>query len=328
MRKLLSGSVGGLLVSLALHGVAQADSRALLVGVSHYPGLSGRDLVGPANDVRLMTKTLRGLGFESERLHVLSEDSGALPTRANILNGLSALADSAKPGDWVLVYFSGHGAQVPRPPRRSDGPGEARGLDEVFLPRDTQLWNPQTQQVQGAIRDQELGAAVRRILNKGANVWAILDTCHAADMLRKPSRALDWRFVSPEVLNIPMQLWAERFAGSWRRAAEPRGAAPLRSTPVLQGGRTGTVKPGLYVAFFSAQKDEGSLEELLPDPEEPQNLRRFGLFTYKFAQAAQSWGGHLAELARRLERAYQDRPFPSPQFVGALESTFPVSAAP
>ncbi len=288
----------------------QAENRALLIGVSAYPHLPDKNLAGAANDVQLMAKTVAGLGFAPAQVQVLSEASGALPTRSNILSALAGLARQAQPGDWVLVYLSGHGAQVPK---AKQGEKSVSGLDEVFLPRDTQLWNPQEQAVLGAVRDQELGAALTRIRAKGAHVWAILDTCHAADMLRQPGRSLGWRFISPEALHIPMQLWGAHWGSHTQRSVTRR--------PASHGVSTGS-----YVAFFSSQKGEGSAEELLPDPEATAQKKRFGLFTYKFALAAQDWRGSFKLLAQGIEAKYQDRPFPTPEFVGPLDVTPPFGA--
>ena len=306
-----SRKLGAALLFLASSALpAQAENRALLVGVSVYAHLPDKDLLGAANDVQLMAKTVTGLGFAPEQVRLLSEASGTLPTRANILAGLAGLARQAQAGDWVLVYLSGHGAQVPMaaPGGRSEG-----GLDEVFLPRDTQAWNPAAQAVLGAVRDQELAAALTRIRAKGAHVWAILDTCHAADMLRQPGLRLSWRFISPEALHIPMQLWPAQWGGKLPLTATRRPAS-------------GGVATGRYVAFFSSQKGEGSAEELLPDPESKDQRKRFGLFTYKFALAAHSWTGSFKALAQGIEAEYLDRPFPTPEFVGPLDVTPPFGA--
>lgn len=303
-RRIAEIKLGLIAALLSLVVPAQAENRALLVGVSVYAHLPDRNLPGAANDVLLMAKTVAGLGFEAGQVSVLSEASGTLPTRANILAGLADLVQQARPGDWVLVYLSGHGAQVPKP---------AGGLDEVFLPRDTELWNPAAQTVAGAVRDQELAAALMRIRAKGAHVWAILDTCHAADMLRQPGRLgrpQSWRFITPEALHLPMQLWAAHW-----------GSHPSRSStrhPATRG-----VAAGRYVAFFSSQKGEGSAEELLPDPDATGQSKRFGLFTYKLAQATQGWSGSFKALAQRIEAQYLDRPFPTPEFVGPLNITPP-----
>lgn len=312
-----------LLVVLVLQPAAALE-RALLVGVSHYPALPGRDLAGPVNDLRLMRHLLAEMAVPAEQVTVLAEEgasSGHLPTRANILRALARLGQQSQRGDWVLVYLAGHGAQVPQLPASAGGRPEQDGLDEVFLPRDTQQWDVATQTVRGALRDKELGAALRLIQSKGVNVWAIFDTCHAADMLRRPQAAVpatsSWRFVSPQDLRIPMALWADRLERSWAAWLSP---APrrLRTMAALQSEAGRAKTAGHLVTFFSSQKGEGTLEELRPDPLEAQQMRRYGLFTYELVRAAQGWRGSFAELAGRIELAYEQRPFPTPQFNGAL----------
>ncbi len=316
--------LGGLL-ALVMVAPAGAADQALLVGVSAYPNLPGKSLEGPANDVKLMQRTLRVMGLADGQVAVLSESAGGLPTRTNILRSLARLASQSKPGDWVLVYFSGHGAQVPQRPASPGERVEGDGLDEVFLPRDTQHWDAQRQEVRGALRDKELGAALRRIQARGAHVWAVFDTCHAADMLRGPGGAAAWRFLGPEALHIPMSLWSERWRNSLRRQLPG-----LRSGAAAVPRKVGAPAPGRYIGFFSSQEGEGTFEVLLPDPQDPAQQRRYGLFTYQFALAARDWSGSLAELARRIEQGYRERPFPTPQFVGELEVAPPFrrSAAP
>lgn len=293
-----------LLALCLLASPAQAEPRALLVGVGEYPALPGRRLEGPANDVRLMLRSLSALGFDAAQVQVLAEQGDALPTRDNILQGLAQLARKSRPGDWVLLYFSGHGAQVPA--------AKGARLDEVFLPRDTALWDPHSKQVRGALRDKELAAAMQRIRAQGAHVWAVFDTCHAADMLRGPSRGplQGLRFVSPPELRIPIGLW---LAG--RSLAS---SSPLRSSSHHAGASMGR-----YVGFFAAGKDEGSLEEWLPDPLGSGASARYGVFTWELARALRGRQGDFAQLGERIAKAYQERPFPTPEFVGALEQGLP-----
>ena len=293
---------------------SHAANRALLVGVSAYPHLLGKDLPGVANDVALMGQVAAKLGFAPQHVTRLSEEPGdALPTRAHIVGALATLAEQAQPGDWVLVYLSGHGAQVPV--RRGSHSTEADGLDEVFLPRDTQAWQPARQLVKGALRDKDIGAALRRIQAKGANVWAVFDTCHAADMTRRPSgigAAAVWRFASPADLQIPLSMWLDR----WQHSLRGKGdAASVLRVSHPAGRKLG----GDFVGFYAAEQGEGSLEERLPDPAEPTRQRAYGLFTYQLAQAVHGgWSGSFAALAEAIKRGYADRPFPNPQFVGAL----------
>jgi hypothetical protein len=88
---------------------AEAARHALLVGISQYdqtrnhPGF--KPLAGPANDVAAMQKLLREKWhFDSIRI---LQDKAA--TRASILDALDKLAADTAKGDFIFVYFSGHG---------------------------------------------------------------------------------------------------------------------------------------------------------------------------------------------------------------------------
>lgn len=285
------------LLATLLSVPAWATRHALLVGVGSYPALPERRLHGPANDVKLMADSLLALGWQPAQLRVLAEQGDALPTRASILQALTRLADISRRGDWVLLYFSGHGAQVPAP---------GGGVDEVFLARDARAWNGREASLQGAVRDKELHQALQRIRAQGANVWAVFDTCHAADMLR--GRLLPWRFLSAPELRLPLpgvQGWR---TPSWLRRVEHKPAAGL----------------GHYIGFFAAGRNEGTLEEPLPDPFQPDRTSAFGIFTWELARALRAGDApDFATLAARIGDAYQARPFPTPEFVGDLKSELP-----
>lgn len=288
--------------------VRAGQAHALLIGVSVYPNLSGKDLEGPVNDLRLMTGLALRMGVEPSRLRVLSEAGGdeRWPTRSRILAALGTLTGEVRTGDRVLLYWSGHGAQVPQPAGTRPRRREPDGLDEVLLPRDTRRWDPRRRQVDGAITDDEIGIAVDRLRARGATVWAIFDTCHAGDMLRGGEddeaalRMPVWRYVSAAELGVP--------------AALSRGGAAPRRRPSRSGATRGAA-----LAFYASQPDEAAPEEWLPDPQEPAVRRRFGVFTHELWRAlAQGPTRDFAELAARLERAYAARPFPTPAFEGPL----------
>ncbi|MFZ2988512.1 caspase family protein [Ideonella sp.] len=296
---------GSFVLLLLAAATAHATDRALLVGVGEYPLLADKRLEGPANDLRLMTGMLTRMGWRPEQIKVLSDAGGAAhwPTRDHIMAGLDELALQAKNGDWVVVYFSGHGSQVPQSTKHKARWREPDGLDEVFLPRDTSAWDPAKRIVVGAITDDEFSAALNRITAKGAQVWAIFDTCHAGDMLRgvqatQSNEPPIWRYISPQELKVP----AEALAQPWR-------------TPYV--ARTTTQR---WVGFLASQADEGAAEESLPDPDQPTRKQRFGVFTHLLHQSTVDWRGSFSELAARLKRGYQERPFPTPDFQGRLSA--------
>ncbi len=165
---------------------ALAAGWALLVGVTDYPQLQLR-LEGPTNDLRLMHDTVHRLGIQPTQVLELSERAHAhgTPTQAHILAALDGLAKKVRPGDWLVFYFSGHGAQVPQSRQTRQRYAEPDGLDDVLLTRDTRHWNPKTLRVDGALADDVVGQRLSALARRGVRVWAVLDTCHASGMTRQ-----------------------------------------------------------------------------------------------------------------------------------------------
>lgn len=297
-------------------GSASAGTYGLLVGVSGYPSLAPeRRLQGPRNDVSLLRESLLRQGVPSAHLRVLADGVGTpLPTRANILRELDALGQRAHAGDWAVVYLSGHGAQQPR--ARQDGWREPDGRDEIFLPYDTGRWDGQIGSVRNAIVDDEIGAALRRLLDAGISVWAIFDTCHAGGMSKDwdpsaPPR--QWRGVPAAALGVP--------------------EAPARFEPAAKGWhlahRFGLPPPpaapgaGTLVVFYGAAYDEPAAEEALPD----QGGRAVhGVFTWHLARAlAARQAASYEALLQSIRQAYrqEQRSISTPGAEGELALCLP-----
>lgn len=305
--------------------VAFATSYALLVGVSGYPSLPEKmHLRGPANDTQLMRGVLLMSGFSLGNITVLADSvkaSKALPTRANILAELKLLAHRAQPGDWIVIYLSGHGSQQPQF-YSGQGYREPDGMDEIFLPYDVTSWNGKVGKVTGALLDDELGHEFEAISRKGTHVWVIFDTCHAGGMsktsVRFGSEADDgpqWRYVKPADLGIPLELMQRA------RRYNAEKSVKTRLKPSTNKG----MPIGSLVVFSSSQKNEPSAEESLPDilfnPEfSASRNQRFGVFTWYLAQALPKWNGTYSALAEMIDERYRHvRPFPTPLFEGALQ---------
>lgn len=288
--------------------VASAATQALLIGVSDYPGLNGAHrLAGPRNDVRNMAGALSSLGLRATDITILADGVTRPATRAAILGELDRLLARSREGDWLILYFSGHGSQQPQI-GNGNGHVEPDGLDEIFLPHDATGWNGHAGRVGNAISDDELGRFIDAAGARNVNVWGIFDTCHAEGM----SRALaasgaggQSRRIAPELLGIPAHLLKKARAVPARRGWMPRH--PARS-----------------VMFYAARSDEEAPEENLATPfatAGSPKLRQ-GVFTWHLAQSLRYWQGSFDVLARRLVQAYrrENRPFPTPSFEGALEA--------
>ena len=172
---------------------AHAERYAVLVGVSQL-ALQPRALWldGPRHDVAAVQSTLAAQGISPAHTTVLADGvPGATPpTQAAILAALDGLTPRLRTGDSVLLYWSGHGVRSPAPPKASQEPD---GLDEYLLARDAQL-DRRSGQLVGAVHDAALGARIDAWQARGAQVFAVFDTCHAASSTRAAAPAgLRWR---------------------------------------------------------------------------------------------------------------------------------------
>lgn len=240
---------------------AAAEVRALLVGVSDYLVLDA-DLKGPSADVRLMAETLQARGVDTAQITALTSDPAGLdpaiatgaPLRGTIIAAMTALTEAAGPGDTVIFYFSGHGAQAP------DLSGdEGGGNDEILLPADAAGWKGQIGAVENALVDDELQDWAQGLLSKGVQLVGLIDACHSDTGFR----ALDGqgvpRGLSETTLSIPDTV-----------VSVPGQSAALPLT-------------GEFVFLYSSQSDQRSFEYPLPDGQEWH-----GEFTLRLTQVLQA----------------------------------------
>jgi hypothetical protein len=90
--------------------LGSGNGWAVLVGVNEYEDKAnyGR-LYVCTQDVQAVREQLVAGGLDPERMRLLTENTAELPTRANILTVLKAVADATEPEDLLLFYYSGHG---------------------------------------------------------------------------------------------------------------------------------------------------------------------------------------------------------------------------
>lgn len=139
--------------------------RALLIGAPLD------DLEGVRNDVAAMEAVLVGRGFDVARR------VGAAATRAGILAAYDELISATRPGDGVVVYYSGHGGHAL--PLTDD----LRTL-QFIAPVDYRQTKPDDFR---GIASDELSALLTRLTERTGNATVILDCCHAGRMSRDPS---------------------------------------------------------------------------------------------------------------------------------------------
>lgn len=213
-----------LALGIVLCGDVHAAGRrhALLIGVGRYSFLPKATLEGPPFDVQGLQAVLAGRwGFDPRDITVLLDDKATKPA---ILAAIDDLAARTAPGDFVFIYFSGHGTS---------------GYDQAF--KDVGLDGST-----GAVVPADFKAASRAELKNGLiigsrdlrprllkldgqrEVLVAFDSCfsgNAARAIFAPGRA---RYLDPADL-LPAE--SRGVAGPAGEDAETRGAASAPETP-------------------------------------------------------------------------------------------------
>ena len=206
--------------------------RALLIGIDTYEAVS--PLRGPANDAEDMAEFLvEQAGFQRRDLRILLNGEA---TRDNILAAVESwLIQGTRPGDDVVLYFSGHGFQQPD----LDG-DETDGLDETLVPVDVRVDSGQV--VRGMITDDEIGLLLDRLADR--RLVVLVDACHSGTSTRGVRDGESWRHIKTPRLPD----------GSPLRVATTRGVAGTVTTAaesVLQSNHANAV---VWTAVRADQK--------------------------------------------------------------------------
>ncbi len=193
-----------LLAALVALPALAGERRALLIGIDDYSaeGLepaagqetaAGRsawpDLYGAVNDATAMRGMLIArYGFEARNVRLLIDQEA---TRAAILAAIDRhLIKPSGTGDHAVFFFAGHGSQVVN--SKSDEPD---GMDETRVPADSR---------RGArdIRDKELRGKFNRILDRGARLTVIFDSCHSGSGSKGEPRRRSARRLEPDTRDV------------------------------------------------------------------------------------------------------------------------------
>ena len=168
------------LLACCIAAPASAAQWALLVGVGDYPG-AAFDLEGPAHDVAALRRELvENLGYPEAHVNALVD---ANATRANILDALRRLARDAAPGDFVLVYLSGHGTSAYDPNR----PVALAHDTGAFVPVDYQAHGSEQRKLDTLlVGSRDLRPVLAAIDEKGVHGLVLIDSCYS----RNTSRSL------------------------------------------------------------------------------------------------------------------------------------------
>jgi hypothetical protein len=316
-----------LLLSLALlvfGNVVFAAQRALLVGVSELVNQpQSLWLQAPRNDVMLMREALLKQGFAAPDITVLADgvSGAALPESRAIHEALARLLAQSKSGDFVLLYFSGHGARWRDGTKRYQEPD---GLAENFLARDVRGAVGVDTALAGGVRDVDFDAWVQAFLARNVFVWSVFDTCAATSMTRSANAG-----AATATAEGPADDEVR-----WRglRAAQLRGAAPTATAEASAPSAppaSERVARARYVAFFASESHQITPELRLPRKSrgaQPQGLltwavvgaleRRPATWRELFDGVLSFYPPVIDELAQR----FPTRELPSPVAEGNLDA--------
>ena len=156
---------------------AAARNRALLIGIGEYPESSGWEKISAANDMKLLSSTLKGYDI------TILQDEKA--TYSGIKNAFAQFTAKCTAGDTVIVHFSCHGQQMVQ--EKENIQEEQDRLDEALVPFDAQRKISSSYKGENHLRDDEFGLMIdrlrERITNKGL-VIVLLDACHSDTAFR------------------------------------------------------------------------------------------------------------------------------------------------
>ncbi len=140
----------------------------VFIGVSQYADERIRDLAVCHRDASEVAKVLHEHGQIGQGWVLLEEKA----TRANIEQTIrSQVAAATRPGDSVIIYWSGHGSRC-----ADDGGDEQDGFDEYLVPHDGNLDTLATIR-QSMIMDDTFGRWIQEL--DGRQILIVLDTCHS-----------------------------------------------------------------------------------------------------------------------------------------------------
>lgn len=143
-------------------------TKALLVGINKY-NKSHLNLNGCINDLWDFYILLNGVyGIKENDIYTLTDE---MATFENISKCIYKVLRLANKNETVIIYYSGHGTQVPD----LDG-DELDGLDEVLCPHDFN-WKK-------TFTDDILSSLIITNAKENSNIYLVFDCCHSGTLIR------------------------------------------------------------------------------------------------------------------------------------------------
>ena len=282
--------------------MAKPNRRALLIGINDYPDPRNK-LEGCLNDVFLVSSVLQESGFDADEIRVVLDDRA---TTQGILDRLHWLLDDTRDGDERVLFYSGHGAQMPE-----YGPkGEPDHVDECLVPWDFD-WSPAH-----AITDKQFCEFYSQ-LPYASHFVAIFDCCHSGGLTRDGGprirglsppddirhRSLRW--------NVTEQMWQARKFPTVNKSLADSKAGPAylgQSGASHRLGRAAALRTLPQKVYDATRTTLGHLGPYLPILLE---ACREAELSFEYRHGAASYGAYTFCLAQVLRANRQGGTNPS-----------------
>lgn len=188
-----------------LSRTGQRKRRALVVGINDYPDQSAR-LDGCINDTYLISRMLQESGYDAGDIRLLHNDRA---TRANFVERLEWLVEGARAGDERVLFYSGHGTQLPA----YGASLEADRMDETLVLYDFD-WDDENTHFTDKLFRQFYSHLPFDPDGHGAKLTVMLDCCNAGGMTRGAGRVRG--ITPPSDIRHRLLRW-DPYAGDWDR---------------------------------------------------------------------------------------------------------------
>lgn len=162
---------------LAAFVASAQNKQAIIIAIADYPAESGWSSISSDKDVELLLPVYEAQGFKEP---LVIRDKAA--SKDGIISAMRNFRDRCKPGDIVLVHYSGHGQQI-----ADDNGDEPDGLDEALV-----AWGAPAEYYKGYngekhLRDDEFNELlldIRGKIGSKGNMLVVVDACHSGTISR------------------------------------------------------------------------------------------------------------------------------------------------
>ena len=180
----------------------QGQRWAICIGISDYQDPDIPDLRLSENDARQMAQTLKDYCGVSQVQLLAGRDATLAAIRQAIFEDMKT---KSRPGDTIIIYFSGHGGKCADTDGDESVANGGDGMDEYLVPYDGVLARPE----ETMLVDDTFGRWLNEL--QGRKVLVILDNCYSGGQAKGMKGRLGDQALRPKgVKALPAQDLGQR----------------------------------------------------------------------------------------------------------------------